>query len=38
VRALYLSGDDNLKSHTFHNSTGAYPLASVISEMSLCGN
>jgi len=29
------SGDDNLKSHTLHNFTGAYPAASVISEMSL---
>jgi hypothetical protein len=35
VRAHYASGDDNLKSSSFHNFTGAYPAASVISEMSL---
>ncbi len=35
VRAHYASGDDNLKSPFFHNFTGAYPAASVISEMSL---
>jgi hypothetical protein len=35
LRAHYASGDDNLKNHTFHNFTGAYPVASVISEMSL---
>jgi len=35
VRAHYASGDDNLKSGTLHNFTGAYPAASVISEMSL---
>jgi hypothetical protein len=35
VRAHYASGDDNLKSATFRNFTGAYPAASVISEMSL---
>ncbi len=35
VRAHYASGDDNLKSPSFHNFTAAYPAASVISEMSL---
>ncbi len=35
IRTHYASGDDNLKSSTFHNFTGAYPAASVISEMSL---
>jgi len=35
VRAHYVTGDDNLKSTTFRNFTGAYPAASVISEMSL---
>ncbi|MGJ4929433.1 alginate export family protein [Bradyrhizobium sp. HKCCYLS2038] len=35
VRAHTASGDDNLKSGAFHNFTGAYPAASVISEMSL---
>lgn len=35
VRSHYASGDDNLKSSTFSNFTGAYPAASVISEMSL---
>jgi hypothetical protein len=35
MRAHYASGDDNLKSGTLHNFTGAYPAASVISEMSL---
>jgi len=35
LRAHYASGDDNLKNHPFHNFTGAYPVASVISEMSL---
>ncbi len=35
VRAHYASGDDNLKSSSFHNFTGAYPAASVIAEMSL---
>ncbi|QOZ62642.1 hypothetical protein XH86_30755 [Bradyrhizobium guangdongense] len=35
VRAHYASGDDNLNSGAFHNFTGAYPAASVISEMSL---
>lgn len=35
ARSHYASGDDNLKSNTFSNFTGAYPAASVISEMSL---
>jgi hypothetical protein len=35
LRTHYASGDDNLKSSTFRNFTGAYPAASVISEMSL---
>jgi hypothetical protein len=35
IRTHYASGDDNLKSSSFHNFTGAYPAASVISEMSL---
>jgi Alginate export len=35
VRAHYASGDDNPKSGAFHSFTGAYPAASVISEMSL---
>lgn len=35
VRTHYASGDDNLKSNVLHNFTGAYPAASVISEMSL---
>jgi hypothetical protein len=35
IRTNYASGDDNLKSGSFHNFTGAYPAASVISEMSL---
>lgn len=35
LRAHYASGDDNLKSGAFHNFTGAYPAASVISDMSL---
>jgi hypothetical protein len=35
VRAHYASGDDDLRSRTFRNFTGAYPAASVISEMSL---
>ena len=35
IRANYASGDTNLKSSAFHNFTGAYPAASVISEMSL---
>jgi len=35
VRAHYASGDDNLKSSVLHNFVGAYPAASVISEMSL---
>lgn len=35
VRAHYASGDDDLKSTKFRNFTGAYPAASVISEMSL---
>src|SRR5262249_28733168 len=35
IRTQYASGDDNLKSSSFHNFTGAYPAASVISEMSL---
>lgn len=35
VRAHYASGDDNLGGATFRNFTGAFPAASVISEMSL---
>jgi hypothetical protein len=35
LRAHYASGDEDLRSHTFRNFTGAYPAASVISEMSL---
>lgn len=35
VRTHFASGDDDLKSNSFHNFTGAYPAASVISEMSL---
>jgi hypothetical protein len=35
VRTHYVTGDEDLKSTTFHNFTGAYPAASVISEMSL---
>lgn len=35
IRAHHASGDNNLKSNVFRNFTGAYPAASVISEMSL---
>ncbi|WP_338308630.1 alginate export family protein [Bradyrhizobium sp. TM233] len=35
LRTHYASGDDNLKGTTLHTFAGAYPAASVISEMSL---
>ncbi len=35
VRTHIASGDDDLKSRSFRNFTGAYPAASVIAEMSL---